>query len=316
MKVIFAGTPDIAVPTVQALYDSAHEVVAVLTRPPARRGRGRAVRRSPIAEWANAHGIPVIEAATLEDPDVLSAIARSSAELGVVVAYGALIPQNVLDMLDHGWINLHFSQLPRWRGAAPIQRAIEAGDTKTAIDVFQLEAGLDTGPIFFSRAVEITPHITGGELLDELSRIGAHDVVDVVSHIQAGTAISVPQSDEGKTYARMVSTPELKIDFRRTAVQIHNLVRAWAPKPGAWTILPNGRRLKILATEIGQEHNLKPGELAITHEQVAVGTGKGSLIIKTVAPAGKSHMAATDWTRGARLAPSTVLGDESETVHA
>lgn len=316
MKVIFAGTPDIAVPTAQALNDSSHEVVAVLTRPPARKGRGRTVHPSPVARWARTQDIPVIEAATLTEPDVVQAIAQSGAQLGVVVAYGAIIPENVLNALDHGWINLHFSQLPRWRGAAPIQRAIEAGDRSTAINVFQLETGLDTGPVFFSRTVQIDPNITGGALLDELSQTGAHDVVAVVSQIEAGTAVSVPQCEEGETYARMVSTSELKIDFKDTAKRIHNLVRAWSPKPGAWTLLPNGKRLKILATAIADQQDLAPGTLEITRDHVTVGTGDGSLILTSVAPAGKAHMSATDWARGARLEPSTVLGDESETSDA
>ncbi|MDO5719838.1 MAG: methionyl-tRNA formyltransferase [Actinomycetaceae bacterium] len=311
MKVIFAGTPDIAVPTVQALHDSSHEVVAVLTRPPARRGRGRSLHPSHIAQWARQHDVPVIEAANLSEPDTVQAIAECGADLGVVVAYGALIPPSVLDMLPHGWINLHFSKLPRWRGAAPVQRAIEAGDTSTAIDVFQLEAGLDTGPIFSSQTVEIDPFITGGELLDTLAHQGAPEVVNVVTQIEAGTAICQPQSTAGMTYARMISSRDLEIDFRASATDVHNLVRAWSPKPGAWTRLPNGQRMKILNTEVGNRQDLNPGELVITRDQVIVGTAAGSVILKTVAPAGKSHMAANDWARGARLEPSTILGSES-----
>lgn len=313
MRVIFAGTPEVAVPTLEALNQSEHEIVAVLTRPPARRGRGRTRYPSAVGQWARDHDKALIEASSVRDPDIGRRIADCGAELGVVVAYGAIIPPQVLSSLPQGWINLHFSNLPRWRGAAPVQRAIEAGDTATAIDIFQLEEGLDTGPVFSSRPMEIDLETTGGELLESLAVQGAHDVVDVVTSIEAGVARAIAQSAEGATYAHMVSRDELQIDFDRPALEVHNHIRAWSPQPGTWTILPNRQRLKILATHPTAENfELVAGELAVTRNGVFVGTADAPLEICTVAPAGKSRMSANDWARGARLEKPAILGQESE----
>ncbi|MDO5729129.1 MAG: methionyl-tRNA formyltransferase [Actinomycetaceae bacterium] len=309
MKVIFAGTPDVAVPTLEALNQSDHEIVAVLTRPPARRGRGRTLYPSAVGQWALEHNCPIIEASRLVDDEIHEQIANCGAELGVVVAYGAIIPASLLAAFPHGWINLHFSDLPRWRGAAPVQRAIEAGDTVTAINVFQLEEGLDTGPVFSSRPVTIPPDISGGELLLSLAQQGAHDVVDVVTAVEAGVARAVAQPSEGATYARMVSREELEINFSRSALEIHNQIRAWSPQPGAWTILPTGQRLKIFETlPVESTTQLLPGEVETTRRAVFVGTASGVLEICSVAPAGKARMKAVDWARGARLPEQTILG--------
>lgn len=309
MRVIFAGTPEVAVPTLEALNQSEHEIVAVLTRPPARRGRGRTRYPSAVGQWARDHDLAVIEASNVRDREVSERIAECGADLGVVVAYGAIIPPQVLTSLPRGWINLHFSDLPRWRGAAPVQRAIEAGDTATAIDVFQLEEGLDTGPVYSSRPVKISLEMTGGELLGTLAEQGAHDVVDVVTGIEAGVARAITQPAEGVTYAHMVSRDELQIDFDRPALEVHNHIRAWAPRPGTWTVLPSGQRLKILSTHPATEHfELVAGELAVTRDGVFAGTADAALEIRTVAPAGKSHMSAVDWARGARLEEPAILG--------
>lgn len=308
MKIIFAGTPDVALPTLNALVESDHEVVAVLTRTPARKGRGRTLYPSEVSAWASEHGIPVIEADSLKDPAVTSQIIETGAEIGVVVAYGALIPKDVLESLKHGWINLHFSQLPRWRGAAPVQRAIEAGDTATAVDVFQLEEGLDTGPVFSTRPVEIDESINSGELLAKLAEVGARDVVDVVDTIEAGVANAHPQSSEGETYAHRITREDLEIDFARSARDIHNQVRACAPSPGAYTTLPDGKRLKILETRLTRQPGDEPGSLAVTKRSVFVSAMDEMLELVSVAPAGKSHMLAPDWARGARLEDGVKLG--------
>lgn len=309
MKILFAGTPDIAVPTLAALVDSDHEVVSVLTRPPARRGRGRTLYPSDVAAWASEHDIPLIEADSVRDEEVAKQIVESGADIGVVVAYGAIIAPDVLESLPYGWINLHFSALPRWRGAAPVQRAIEAGDTATAVDVFQLEEGLDTGPVYSSRPVEIDPNINAGDLLAQLAEVGAQDVVDVVTTIEAGISNARAQSEEGATYAHMLKRDELRIDWTRSASDIHNQVRAWAPQPGAFTTLPDGKRMKILATEVVAGEGGNPGALVFQKDGVHVETGSGVLELKTVAPAGKAHMKATDWARGARLESGEKLGE-------
>ena len=200
VRIIFAGTPTAAVPTLAALIDSSHEVAAVITRPPARAGRGRKLVPSPVAQLAQMHDIPVIEASHMRDAQTVEAIGAVQAALGVVVAYGALIPQHVLDMLPSGWVNLHFSDLPRWRGAAPVQRAIMAGDAETASCIFQLEAGLDTGPIL-SREPYVIGDDTSDELLERMSIAGGRQMVALLDAMDAGTAAATPQ-DRAMTVRR------------------------------------------------------------------------------------------------------------------
>lgn len=309
MKLIYAGTPEVAVPTLKALTSSGHEIVAVITRSAKPKGRGKTLIPSPVALWAAENNLTVIEADTLRKTEIQAQIQELNADLGVVVAYGAIIPQNVLDMPTNGWINLHFSQLPRWRGAAPVQRAIEAGDKETAVNIFQLEAGLDTGPVYYSRTVAIDSEITAGELLNDLAESGAADVVNVVNNIASGTAKSTPQDEAGATYAHMLSKADLELNFHNSALEIHNRVRACAPTPGAYTTLPDGKRLKILRTRPADTPTLelKPGQLAVTKKQVWVGTGNGILELVTVAPAGKNPMEAAAWARGARLEADTTF---------
>lgn len=316
MKIIFAGTPEVAVPTLKALLDSAHEVVAVLTRSAKPKKRGKAPVPSEVATYALQRGVPVIEADTLRDPQVQDQVRSLQADLGVVVAYGAIIPQVMLDSLPYGWINLHFSELPRWRGAAPVQRAIAAGDTTTAVNIFQLEAGLDTGPVYFSRRVDIDPEITAGQLLGELAESGALDVVTVVDQLAAGSATATIQSEGGVSYAHMINSADLEIDFKRSALELHNQVRAVSPAPAAHTWLPDGKRLKIyqtrVATNLPEEISLQAGELYATKKQVWVGTGSDPLELLSVAPAGKQQMDAAAWARGARLEAGMKLGKVGE----
>lgn len=307
MKILFAGTPEVAIPTLAALAESDHEIVGVLTRSPARRGRGRTLYPSQVAAWASERGLKVIEADSFKDPQVLQQVQQTGAQLGVVVAYGAIIPKAALEGLEHGWINLHFSALPRWRGAAPVQRAIEAGDTATAVDVFQLEEGLDTGPVYSTRPVAIAPDVSGGDLLTELAQIGAKDVVDVVDAIEMGVANPRVQNSDGQTYAHRITREDLPIDFTQTSQQVHNQVRAFAPAPGAYAVLPDGKRLKVLATRLTGQKGGKPGELRIEKNAAFVSAGDAWLELVTVAPAGKSHMAAADWARGSRLETGAIL---------
>ncbi|EEH63370.1 methionyl-tRNA formyltransferase [Gleimia coleocanis DSM 15436] len=310
MKIIFAGTPQVAVPTLQALVDSPHEVVAVITRSAKPKGRGKTLIPSEVGAWATEHGLNVLEADSLRGEEIQSKVASLNADLGVVVAYGAIIPQHVLDMPKHGWVNLHFSDLPRWRGAAPVQRAIEAGDQTTAVNIFQLEAGLDTGPVFFSRQVAIDEQVNAGDLLASLAESGAPDVVSVVDAITAGTAAATPQVEDGVTYAHMLSKADLALDFMKSARVLHNQVRACAPTPAAFTELPDGKRLKVLRTQVAADCPvaLQPGQVHATKKQVWVGTADGVLELLAVAPAGKNQMEAAAWARGARLEENMILG--------
>ncbi|MCS4484360.1 methionyl-tRNA formyltransferase [Gleimia sp. 6138-11-ORH1] len=326
MKIIFAGTPEVAVPTFEALMASEHTVVAVLTRSAKPKGRSKTLVPSEVAVAAQAHGVPIIEADSLRSAQAQAQLETLEADLGVVVAYGAIIPQEILDLLPHGWINLHFSKLPRWRGAAPVQRAIAAGDKETAINIFQLEAGLDTGPVYFSRTVEIPAEINSGDFLTQLSQIGAPDVVEVVSQIAAGTAVTTAQTEEGATYAKMIKAADLWVDFTKSASEVHNQVRACAPTPGAFAFLPDGKKLKILATKVSAPpahtpgigtasqagESLAAGEILVTKKQVWVGTGAGSVELLLVAPPGKNMMEAAAWARGARLEPKTILNESGQ----
>ncbi|MDO5721159.1 MAG: methionyl-tRNA formyltransferase [Actinomycetaceae bacterium] len=300
MKILLVGTPDVALKPFQALLESEHEIVGVLTRPPAARGRSRKLIPSAVGKWAEEHNLPTWQADNLRAEEIQRQLIDSGAQLGVVVAYGALIPESLLAAFEYGFINLHFSALPRWRGAAPVQRAIEAADETTATTVFQLETGLDTGPIYDTRIRSIEPDVDAGTLLQELSEIGARQLVDVVSSIEAGTANPQPQPEQGVTIAPKITREELVIDVHAPATVIHNFVRARSPQPGAY-LWDGQQRMKILATKPAATKELKPGQLRATKKQVFMGTGEGDLELLTLAPAGKSKMAAADWARGARI---------------
>ena len=226
MRVVFAGTPTPAATALQVLLDSHHDVVAVLTRPDAPRGRGRRLYPSPVAELAEAHDVPVIKTSTLKDESVIDSLAEYKPDCIPVVAYGALVPPNVLTLPRWGWVNLHFSLLPRWRGAAPVQRAIEAGDRETGVTVFRIEEGLDTGDIFASVPADIANDDTAGSLMERLTDQGAQVLVDTLDAIENGTATPTPQSDDGATYAKKISTEDTRIDWNKPASTVDQAIRA------------------------------------------------------------------------------------------
>lgn len=312
MRIVFAGTPAPAVPVLRGLIESDHEVVAVLTRPPAKKGRGRALSPSPVGEVAAAAGLEVIEASNFKDAEIRDRVRRLEADLGVVVAYGALIPAEVLEMPAHGWINLHFSDLPQYRGAAPVQWAILNGETRTASSVFQLEAGLDSGPVFSRLPVEIG-HETAGQLLDRMAELGVGQVLEVVDAIEAGSAVAVPQDEGGDlVHARRLSVQDGFIDFLSSAVEVDRRIRALSPNPGAWTVLPDGKRLKLGAVAVSDEEGPEAGAVEAGKRCVRVGCGIGSVELGRVAPAGKGWMDASAWARGARLDPLARLGRGGE----
>lgn len=285
----------------------------MITRPPARRGRGKTLYPSPVAEVAARAGVEVAETTTLKSAQIGERIAAVDADLGVVVAYGGLIPPAVLQMPTHGWVNLHFSDLPRWRGAAPVQWAIREGDATTASCVFHLEEGLDTGDVYSRVEVRIGRE-SAGELLDAMAQAGASQVLDVVDGLQAGTAVAVAQSETGITHARRLEHADGYVSFTRSAEEEDRIIRSVTPNPGAYTMLPGGTRMKLGVATPVERDDLEPGQLEITKKQMSVGCSDGALVLGQVAPAGKSWMDAAAWARGARpddtMRFGGVMGDE------
>ncbi|MBM3669376.1 MAG: methionyl-tRNA formyltransferase [Actinobacteria bacterium] len=300
MRIVFAGTPDVALPTLDALLASDHEVVAVLTRPDAPAGRGRRVTPSAVAEYARSHGIPVLMPASLADPDVQAELAELDADLGVVVAYGALIPAAVLGIPAHGWLNLHFSLLPAWRGAAPVQHAIWRGDSQTGVCVFQLDKGMDTGPVYARTSYPLASRQTTGEVLTDLAGIGAGVVREVVDTIAAGTAHAIPQSQNGVSRAPRITVQQARITWTEPGATIDRQIRACTPHPGAWTTI-DGVRVRLGPVQASPGTDLGPGCVRAFDSEIRIGTGDGQVTLGWVQPAGKSSMSATDWWRGLRV---------------
>ena len=309
MRVLFAGTPEVALPTLQALMNHPeHELVGVLTRADARKGRGRAPHASPVAALAREAGLDVHTPATLRDESARIWVRTLDADVAVVVAYGRLIPAALLDIPKHGWLNLHFSLLPAWRGAAPVQRALIAGDTTTGASVFRLEEGMDTGPVYARLTEAIRPTDTSGDLLTRLAEAGAPLVVDVLRALNLGTAALEPQAEEGVTVAPMLTSADGEIRWADPAPASDRRVRGVTPAPGAHTFY-DGARLRLGPVAVVPEvADLPPGRLRVTKHEVLVGTGDCAVRLGQVAPAGKKWMAAEAWARGARPPVGAVLG--------
>ncbi|MGY0500066.1 methionyl-tRNA formyltransferase [Nocardia sp. FBN12] len=307
MRVVFAGTPEPAVPSLRRLIESeGHEVVAVVTRPDAVAGRGRKIMRSPVGQLADEHGIPVFTPRKPSEPEFVAALTELAPDCCPVVAYGALLPQQVLDIPAHGWINLHFSLLPAWRGAAPVQAAIDAGDDMTGASTFLIEAGLDTGPVYGVMTEKIGLTDTAGELLARLAEAGAVLLEKTLDGVEDGSLQAIPQSHDGVTYAPKVAVEAGRIGFDEPALAIHRHIRAVTPAPGAWTEV-NGLRLKLGPVEMVEE-TLPEREIEVRKSGVFVGTSTTAVRLGQVQPPGKKMMNALDWARGARLAPGTVIG--------
>lgn len=301
------GTPDVALPVLDAVVES-HDVVGVLTRSDARVGRGRKLRPSDVAQRAEQLGLPVVKADRLRDDAVLQQLADLRPDVAVVVAYGALIPQRALDMFPHGWLNLHFSLLPRWRGAAPVQRAIAAGDSETGVSVFQIEAGLDTGDVFAMRSFSLPLGATAGQVLGDLAQRGAGVILEVLSAIEDGSAVAVPQSCEGVTLAPKLAAEDVLVDFSQPREVVLRRVAAVSPAPGARSSW-RGSTFKVGPLKLADSgQQLEPGELLASKREVLVGCGDGALMLGQVAPAGKSWMDAAAWARGAHLGLGERLG--------
>ncbi|MGW0035631.1 methionyl-tRNA formyltransferase [Gordonia sp. NPDC003376] len=313
MRIVFAGTPEVAVPSLRRLVEGPeHEVIGVISRPDAVSGRGRKVHRAPVAELADAHGIPVITPRRLGEPEVLETLTAWAPDAGAVVAYGGLVPPSLLELPIHGWINLHFSVLPAWRGAAPVQAAIAAGETTTGASTFRLEKGLDTGPVYGVLTETIRDTDTSGDLLGRLADVGSGLLVDTLSGIESGTLVPVPQPAEGVSHAAKVEVDDARVRWDLPAHIVDRRIRAHTPAPGAWTTLGDARlKLGPVAPSAGEPQaptDLAPGTLGITKKAVYVGTATVPVRLGSVQAPGKKPMPATDWARGARPDEGSVLG--------
>lgn len=301
MRVIFAGTPAVAVPALAAVATSRHELVAVVTRPDAPAGRGRGLSRSPVGEWADEHGVEVLTPARPRDPEFLDRLRALAPDCVPVVAYGALVPPAALEIPRHGWINLHFSLLPAWRGAAPVQHAVLHGDELTGASVFQLEEGLDTGPVYGTLTDEIRAADTSGDLLERLADSGAGLLVAVLDAIADGTARAEPQPADGVSLAPKLTVDDARVRWSDPAFAVDRRIRACTPAPGGWTTF-RGERVKLgPVVPVPDGPELKPGELLVEKSRVLSGTATVPVRLGEVRAAGKRAMGATDWARGVRV---------------
>lgn len=305
MRVLFAGTPAVAVPSLDALIKAGFDVVAVLTRPDAPIGRKRVLTPSPVAQRAAELGIDVIHAARV-DPEAIDKISAVQPDVAAIVAYGGLVPPPALAIPRHGWVNLHFSLLPAWRGAAPVQRAVMAGDEITGAVTFQLEEGLDTGPVFGTLTESVRPQDTAGDLLERLSHSGAVLLAQTLSAIDAGKAAPQPQAGD-VSLAPKLTLEDGHLNWSHPALAISRQARGVTPEPGAWTVL-DGQRVKLEPVRLRPEvSGLAPGAVALQGKVVLVGTGSHAVELTRIQPAGKKMMAAADWARGMASLESVVF---------
>ncbi|STZ43370.1 methionyl-tRNA formyltransferase [Mycolicibacterium gilvum] len=302
MRLVFAGTPEPALPSLQRLIDSArHDVIAVLTRPDAAAGRRGRPSPSPVAELAAAHGIPVLKPPRPNSEEFVAELAALAPDCCAVVAYGALLREELLTVPAHGWVNLHFSVLPAWRGAAPVQAALAAGDEVTGATTFQIELSLDSGPVYGVVTETIRPTDTAGDLLGRLAESGAGLLEATMDGIEDGTLTAVPQPAEGVSIAPKVSVDDARIRWELPAHVVDRRIRSVTPNPGAWT-MAGELRIKVGPVTVPEDgpKDLEPGEIRVGKKHVHVGTATDAVLLGTVQPPGKKSMNAADWARGAR----------------
>lgn len=300
MRIAVAATPEVAIPTLDALLASDHELIFVITRPDAPAGRGRALQATPVADWAMANSVKLFKPETSQSLGELI----GDLDLVVTIGYGLLLPIEVLEKPNYGFINLHFSLLPRWRGAAPVQRAIEAGDSVTGVTVFQLDAGMDTGPIYLSAQIPLSVSTTSDQLFQSLAILGVEPVLKTLDLIERGETPS-PQEDAGATRAYKLSKDEGLIDWNSDAEAINRKINAFNPDPGAWSNF-RGQIIKINKVRISNESAIA-GVLKAVEKSVYIGTATSALELLEVTPAGKAQMSATSWANGARLNATDML---------
>jgi methionyl-tRNA formyltransferase len=302
MRLIFMGTPDFALPALDALYRAGHDIAAVYCQPARPAGRGHKDRPSPVEERARALGLSVRTPRSLKTPEAQAEFAALAPDAAVVVAYGLILPQAVLDAPRHGCLNIHASLLPRWRGAAPIQRAVMAGDAETGICIMKMEAGLDTGPVLLREATPIGAKETSGELAERLSAMGARMIADVFARLPA--LAPVPQLEEGATYAKKIDKAEARVDWTRPAAEIDRLIRGLSPFPGAWTGI-GGERVKLLASALSQGQGA-PG--TVLDRALTIACGEGAVRLTKLQRAGRAAQDAEAFQRGFAVPPGTRIG--------
>lgn len=302
MRIAVAATPDVALPTLDVLKSSKYQLVRIITRPDRPVGRGQSVQPTAVAQWAQANQVPC------HKPEDHSQLAQSlhNVDLLITIGFGVILSKDLLDIPSHGSINLHFSLLPRWRGAAPVQRAIEAGDHISGITVFQLDEGMDSGPIFVTKRFALDGDITSDELLKELSLLGPEAIIETLTLIENGKKPEAQDSSEA-TLARKLTKLEGKIDWTSPAETIHCKVRAFTSNPGAWTVF-RGENLILQQPEFS-ELTLKPGQIEIKEKKLYVGTGTKALVIMKVKPSGKPLMDTAAWINGVRISAGEYFGD-------
>lgn len=296
MKIVFAGTPSVAVPSLMALMQAGHEVLAVVTRPDAAAGRGKKLTISPVAEAAFEMGIPILKPAHA-DAEFAQQLRELEPDICPIVSFGMLLGQEILDIPKHGWVNLHFSKLPAWRGAAPVQRALMAGEQDIGVTTFELVKQLDAGPIYRSESIHVGPLDTAGDVLRELSHVGAELMVRTLADIEAGKAPK-PQPPGESSYAAKLDVDEVQIDWRKPANQIANLIRGTSPAPGAWTRFKDQRFKVLLATPDEAPVSLGAGQVFADRKHLWVGAGDAALELLRVQAFGKKVMSGADWARG------------------
>lgn len=307
LRLVFAGTPEVAVPALDAIAASPHELVGVVTRPDAPAGRGRRLTPSPVAQRAEELGIPVLKPAHPRDPDFQDALKALEPDCCPVVAYGALIPRSALDIPRHGWVNLHFSILPAWRGAAPVQHSIWAGDEFTGATTFRIVEALDAGPMFGVMTERIRPTDTAGDLLARLAEGGSSLLVATLDGIADGALEAREQPAEGVSLAPKISVEDARVDWTEPAVGVDRRIRACTPGPGAWTTL-DGERVKLGAVTLEEDvDDLAPGAIRVGKNHVLVGTASHAVRLGEVKAFGKKQMGAADWARGVRLAETATF---------
>lgn len=305
MRLVFAGTPEVAVPSLDALLASRHDVVAVVTRPDAPAGRGRRLVSSPVAQRAQEAGVEVLKPQRVRDGAFLDQLRGLRPDCCPVVAFGALVPSDALAVPAQGWVNLHFSLLPAWRGAAPVQHALIAGDEVTGASTFRLEEGLDTGPVYGVVTEAVLPSDTSGDLLGRLAVSGSQLLVATLDGIEDGALAPAPQRADGVSLAPKLSVDDARVDWTAPALRVDRLVRGCTPAPGAWTTFRD-ERLKLrplqpIDAADPRPTALAPGEIAVERGEVLVGTGSTPVRLGEVQPQGKRAMAASAWANGVRL---------------
>jgi methionyl-tRNA formyltransferase len=299
MRVVFAGTPEVAVPSLDAIAASRHELVGVVTRPDAAQGRSKRLVPSPVAQRAEELGVPVLKPEHPREPEFQAELKALEPDCCPVVAYGAMLPQSALDIPTHGWVNLHFSLLPAYRGAAPVQRAVWAGEEISGATTFRIVKAMDAGPVFGTMTQALAPDETSGSLFEKLTEGGAGLLVSTLDGIEDGSLVAREQPVDGVSYADKITVEDAQVDWTQNAVAIDRQIRACTPAPGAWTLL-DGERFKVGPVTMAEDA-VAPGELVVRKNEVLVGTGTTAVRLGRVKAFGKKEMPAADWARGVRL---------------